>query len=81
MRLDSFLVYFSFSLETLNAKLLWCREMEEIMAFVKGAICDDRCLGRCLYIHGVPGTGKVSSVALLNTIFSSYFKYADIICC
>lgn len=33
--------------------------MEEITAYVKGAICDDQCLGRCLYIHGVPGTGKV----------------------
>ncbi|WRX33055.1 Bromo adjacent homology (BAH) domain - like 10 [Theobroma cacao] len=45
-------------------KSLPCRnkEMEEIMAFVKGAICDDRCLGRCLYIHGVPGTGKTMSV-------------------
>ena len=35
--------------------------MEEIAAFVKGAICDDQCLGRCLYIHGVPGTGKVKT--------------------
>lgn len=33
--------------------------MEEITSFIKGAICDDQCLGRCLYIHGVPGTGKV----------------------
>ncbi|KAK6925639.1 Zinc finger, PHD-finger [Dillenia turbinata] len=38
------------------------REMEEIAAFIKGAICDDQCLGRCLYIHGVPGTGKTMSV-------------------
>lgn len=38
------------------------REMEEITTFIKGAICDDQCLGRCLYIHGVPGTGKVGSV-------------------
>lgn len=35
------------------------REMEEITTFIKGAICDDQCLGRCMYIHGVPGTGKV----------------------
>ncbi|CAM8976188.1 unnamed protein product [Rhodiola kirilowii] len=28
----------------------------------KGGICDDQCLGRCLYIHGVPGTGKTMSV-------------------
>jgi hypothetical protein len=35
------------------------REMEEISIFVKDAICNDQCLGRCLYIHGVPGTGKV----------------------
>lgn len=34
--------------------------MDEITAFIKGAICDDQCLGRCLYIHGVPGTGKVN---------------------
>ncbi|KAJ6811726.1 origin of replication complex subunit 1-like [Iris pallida] len=41
-------------------KSLPCRnkEMEEISAFIKGAICDDHCFGRCLYIHGVPGTGK-----------------------
>ncbi|KAL3529860.1 hypothetical protein ACH5RR_009182 [Cinchona calisaya] len=38
------------------------KEMEEITAFIKGAICDDQCLGRCLYIHGVPGTGKTMSV-------------------
>ncbi|XP_078167818.1 origin of replication complex subunit 1-like isoform X1 [Carex rostrata] len=38
------------------------KEMEEIKTFVKGAIGDDQCLGRCLYIHGVPGTGKTMSV-------------------
>ncbi|WOK92752.1 origin of replication complex subunit 1-like [Canna indica] len=38
------------------------REMEEITAFVKGAIAGDHCLGRCLYIHGVPGTGKTMCV-------------------
>ncbi|EEF48892.1 origin recognition complex subunit, putative [Ricinus communis] len=45
-------------------KSLPCRnkEMEEVTAFIKGAICDDQCLGRCLYIHGVPGTGKTMSV-------------------
>ena len=47
--------------------------MEEIAAFVKGAISDDRCLGRCLYIHGVPGTGKV-----VFTINLSTFLYAVI---
>lgn len=36
--------------------------MEEITTFIKGAICDDQCLGRCLYIHGVPGTGKVKCI-------------------
>ncbi|KAK6164149.1 hypothetical protein DH2020_001013 [Rehmannia glutinosa] len=42
-------------------KSLPCRdkEMHEITEFIKGAICDEQCLGRCLYIHGVPGTGKV----------------------
>ncbi|KAI4340545.1 hypothetical protein MLD38_025370 [Melastoma candidum] len=45
-------------------KSLPCRnkEMEEITSFIKGAICTDQCLGRCLYIHGVPGTGKTMSV-------------------
>lgn len=45
-------------------KSLPCRdkEMEEISTFVKDAICNDQCLGRCLYIHGVPGTGKTMSV-------------------
>ncbi|KAL2557223.1 Origin of replication complex subunit 1A [Forsythia ovata] len=44
-------------------KSLPCRdkEIDEITAFIKGAICDDQCLGRCLYIHGVPGTGKTMS--------------------
>lgn len=45
-------------------KCLPCRnkEMEEITSFIKDAICDNQCLGRCLYIHGVPGTGKTMSV-------------------
>ncbi|CAL9150131.1 unnamed protein product, partial [Musa hybrid cultivar] len=45
-------------------KSLPCRtkEMEEITAFIRGAISDDHCSGRCLYIHGVPGTGKTMSV-------------------
>ncbi|CAH8387942.1 unnamed protein product [Eruca vesicaria subsp. sativa] len=45
-------------------KSLPCRnkEMEEITAFIKGSILDDQCLGRCMYIHGVPGTGKTVSV-------------------
>ncbi|TYI67465.1 hypothetical protein E1A91_D08G019300v1 [Gossypium mustelinum] len=54
-------------------KSLPCRnkEMEEITTFVKGAICDDQCLGRCLYIHGVPGTGKTMSVlAVMRNIKS-----------
>ncbi|KAL6228297.1 hypothetical protein ACLB2K_002250 [Fragaria x ananassa] len=36
--------------------------MLEISAFIKGAISDDKSVGRCLYIHGVPGTGKTMSV-------------------
>ncbi|KAK1588310.1 hypothetical protein Q3G72_021951 [Acer saccharum] len=45
-------------------KSLPCRdkEMSEITTFIKGAICNDQCLGRCLYVHGVPGTGKTMSV-------------------
>ncbi|KAG8389011.1 hypothetical protein BUALT_Bualt02G0185000 [Buddleja alternifolia] len=45
-------------------KSLPCRdkEMDEITTFIKGAICDEQCLGRCLYVHGVPGTGKTMSV-------------------
>ncbi|WCJ36901.1 origin recognition complex 1 [Euphorbia peplus] len=47
------------------------KEMEEISTFVKGAICDDQCLGRCLYIYGVPGTGKTMSVhAVLRNLKS-----------
>ena len=51
----------------------YLREMLEISTFVKDAICNDQCLGRCLYIHGVPGTGKVADHILLAsfTIFSS----------
>jgi len=41
--------------------MLLFREMDEITTFIKGAISDKQCLGRCLYIHGVPGTGKVLS--------------------
>ncbi|KAL5052825.1 hypothetical protein RYX36_033507, partial [Vicia faba] len=45
-------------------KSLPCRnkEMDEITTFIRGAISDNQCLGRCLYIHGVPGTGKTMSV-------------------
>ncbi|PIN25945.1 Pre-initiation complex, subunit CDC6, AAA+ superfamily ATPase [Handroanthus impetiginosus] len=45
-------------------KSLPCRdkEMDEITTFIKGAICEEQCLGRCLYIHGVPGTGKTMSL-------------------
>lgn len=50
--------------------------MNEITIFIKGAICEDQCLGRCLYIHGVPGTGKVCIIRLsckmsLEVSFSS----------
>ncbi|CAH9128622.1 unnamed protein product [Cuscuta epithymum] len=38
------------------------REMEDIFAFIKVSLCEDHCLGKCLYIHGVPGTGKTMSV-------------------
>lgn len=54
-------------------KSLPCRdkEMDEITSFIKGAICDEQCLGRCLYIHGVPGTGKTMSVlAVMRTVKS-----------
>ncbi|XP_016899376.1 origin of replication complex subunit 1B-like [Cucumis melo] len=45
-------------------KSLPCRnkEIEEITTFIESALCDDQCLGRCLYIYGVPGTGKTMSV-------------------
>ncbi|XP_026438291.1 origin of replication complex subunit 1B-like [Papaver somniferum] len=38
------------------------KEMEEIIEFVKGAVSNGQCRGHCLYIHGVPGTGKTMSV-------------------
>ncbi|KAK4785850.1 hypothetical protein SAY86_002539 [Trapa natans] len=45
-------------------KSLPCREkeMNEISTFIKGAIHGDQCSGRCLYVHGVPGSGKTMSV-------------------
>ncbi|KAL6861158.1 hypothetical protein ACP4OV_016858 [Aristida adscensionis] len=56
-------------------KSLPCRdkEMEEISTFVKDAICNDQCLGRCLYIHGVPGTGKTMSVLAVMRKLRSEF--------
>ncbi|KAM0918388.1 hypothetical protein ACQ4PT_008941 [Festuca glaucescens] len=56
-------------------KSLPCRdkEMEEISTFVKDAICNDQCLGRCLYIHGVPGTGKTMSVLAVMRRLRSEF--------
>ncbi|XP_051118440.1 origin of replication complex subunit 1-like [Andrographis paniculata] len=54
-------------------KSLPCRdkEMHEITSFIKGAICDEQCLGRCLYVHGVPGTGKTMSVlAVMRSVKS-----------
>ncbi|XP_066377206.1 origin of replication complex subunit 1 [Miscanthus floridulus] len=56
-------------------KSLPCRdkEMEEISIFVKDAICNDQCLGRCLYIHGVPGTGKtMSALAVMRRLRSEF---------
>ncbi|KAK4764208.1 hypothetical protein SAY87_013646 [Trapa incisa] len=38
------------------------KEMNEITTFIKGAIHGDQCSERCLYIHGVPGTGKTMTV-------------------
>jgi hypothetical protein len=36
------------------------REMKEISSFVTDAVvAGDKSLGHCLYISGVPGTGKV----------------------
>lgn len=58
------------SLKFNNQNMLLFREMEEITAFINGALSDNQCLGRCLYIHGVPGTGKVSSFDLLYCFFS-----------
>ncbi|CAM0913158.1 unnamed protein product [Alopecurus aequalis] len=56
-------------------KSLPCRdkEMQEISTFVKDAICNDQCLGRCLYIHGVPGTGKTMSVLAVMRRLRSEF--------
>lgn len=55
--------------------LLYCREMEEISTFIKGAICDDQCLGRCLYIHGVPGTGKVKFLCCISMMFDYIVEF------
>ncbi|KAG0487255.1 hypothetical protein HPP92_009350 [Vanilla planifolia] len=54
----------SMLLPTTLPKSLPCRtkEMEEISSFIEGAMCGEQCLGRCLYIHGVPGTGKTMTV-------------------
>lgn len=61
---------------------LYTREMEEITAFIKGAISGEHCLGRCLYIHGVPGTGKViwflSSLYVISLAHVNALKF-DII--
>lgn len=39
------------------------KEIDEITGFVTGALAaGNQCLGRCLYIHGVPGTGKTATV-------------------
>ncbi|KAK3128578.1 hypothetical protein QOZ80_6BG0463650 [Eleusine coracana subsp. coracana] len=61
-------------------KSLPCRdkEMEEISTFVKDAICNDQCLGRCLYIHGVPGTGKTMSVLAVMRRLRSEFDSGNL---
>ena len=63
-----YFIYFSL---VNNQNMLLFREMDEIITFIKGAISDDQCLGRCLYIHGVPGTGKVLLFDFLHFFFSS----------
>ncbi|RXH82629.1 hypothetical protein DVH24_002401 [Malus domestica] len=50
-----------FGLQKIGMKKI-LEEMLEITTFIKDSISDDKCLGRCLYIHGVPGTGKTRSV-------------------
>ncbi|XP_065865949.1 origin of replication complex subunit 1A-like [Euphorbia lathyris] len=68
--LIAFSSLFSFIMVS-DATHIFYREMEEISAFIKGAICDDQCLGRCLCIYGVPGTGKTMSVhAVLRNLKS-----------
>ncbi len=42
------------------------RERNEIESFLKEAVAaGEHCLGRCLYISGVPGTGKVGGLECL----------------
>jgi hypothetical protein len=65
------LVGYFYTYETATQLNSHFREMEEISAFVKDAICNDQCLGRCLYIHGVPGTGKVRSHFFLTACMVS----------
>ncbi|KAB2606158.1 origin recognition complex subunit 1-like [Pyrus ussuriensis x Pyrus communis] len=65
-------------------KSLPCRdkEMLEITAFIKDSISDDKCLGRCLYIHGVPGTGKtMSGLAVMKNLRSECRKYKNPLFC
>ncbi|GLJ08851.1 hypothetical protein SUGI_0097080 [Cryptomeria japonica] len=39
------------------------KEIDEVTRFVMGALAvGSQCLGRCLYIHGVTGTGKTTTV-------------------
>jgi hypothetical protein len=43
------------------------RERNEIESFLKEAVAaGEHCLGRCLYISGVPGTGKVGGLECLS---------------
>lgn len=62
MSLSSMVGYlhlFFMSCLCLMMNLLFHKKMKEITIFVKDAVCDDQCLGRCLYIHGVLRTGEV----------------------
>lgn len=62
--------------------MFYFREMEEITIFIKNAISEETCLGRCLYIHGVPGTGKVCLYRrmLLYFILSSKLVFMKVYC-
>lgn len=54
----------------LMSQLPSCRERQQVTAFVEEAVsAGSECLGNCLYISGVPGTGKVRAHV---TIFDRY---------
>ena len=74
------IVIFSFALYSfsLHYSIILCRENEfaEILSFTEGKISEGT--GGCMYISGVPGTGKTATVMEVKKTLEAYVKTGEV---